>query len=49
MGHSADSSCMNLGSPLVSIVWEMGRNGSKCGQFSNSVFSPGTVLVPLRG
>ena len=40
---------MNLGSPHVSVMWEVGHDGSKCGQFSNSGFSPGTVVVPLKG
>ena len=42
MGQRVDSSCMNLGSPCVSVMWEVGHDWSKCAQFSNSGFSPGT-------
>ena len=35
MGQSVDSSCINFASPRISIVWEKGCDGSKCGQFMN--------------
>ena len=36
---------MNLGSPPVSVVWEMGRDGSECGQFMNlGVHNPVSVM-----